>query len=48
VVATDPSATGIAQVALHPRANCRVEPAERSSLVAGNLKEEVIKTLGVT
>ncbi|MEY2114011.1 class I SAM-dependent methyltransferase [Rhodanobacter sp. FW106-PBR-R2A-1-13] len=36
VVATDPSATQIAQVAPHPRIDYRVEPAERSSLAVGS------------
>jgi len=36
VVATDPSATQIAQAAAHPRIDYRVEPAERSTLAAGS------------
>ncbi len=34
VVATDPSATQIAQAGAHPRIDYRVEPAERSTLAA--------------
>lgn len=36
VVATDPSATQVAQAVAHPRIDYRVEPAERSSLAAGS------------
>ncbi len=37
VVATDPSATQIAQATPHPRIDYRTEPAERSSLAAGSV-----------
>lgn len=37
VVATDPSATQIAQASAHPVIDYRVEPAERSTLAAGSL-----------
>lgn len=37
VVATDPSATQIAQASAHPSIDYRVEPAEHSSLAAGSV-----------
>ncbi|MGN2245209.1 class I SAM-dependent methyltransferase [Frateuria sp. GZRR35] len=37
VVATDPSATQIAQASAHPAIDYRVEPAEHSSLAAGSV-----------
>src|SRR3569623_1084901 len=37
VVATDPSATQIAQAGAHPTIDYRVEPAERSSLEPGSV-----------
>jgi SAM-dependent methyltransferase len=36
VIATDPSATQIAQASAHPAIEYRIEPAERSSLPAGS------------